>query len=87
MDLETLAVDGCVRANVRLVTLSLSFFPSAESWHFWKEVNHILSIRHKMSCVVRKPDLCKCENKGADQLRGDQRLCFRYINISIPLLP
>ena len=35
-----------------------------------------------MSLVVRKPDFCICENKEADQLRGnreaDQRLCFRY---------
>ena len=32
---------------------------------------------------MRKPAFCICENKGADQLRGnreaDQRLCFRYI--------
>ena len=32
-----------------------------------------------------------CENKGADQLRGDreadQRLCFRYTDITIPVLP
>ena len=32
-----------------------------------------------------------CENKDADQLRGnheaDQRLCFRYIASTIPLLP
>ena len=31
---------------------------------------------------MRKPDFCICENKDADQLRGnreaDQRLCFRY---------
>ena len=35
-----------------------------------------------MSLVVRKPAFCICENKDADQLRGnreaDQRLCFRY---------
>ena len=35
-----------------------------------------------MSLVMRKPDFCTCENKDADQLRGnreaDQRLCFRY---------
>ena len=34
-----------------------------------------------LSRVVRKPAFCICENKGADQLRGDreadQRLCFR----------
>ena len=40
--------------------------------------------------VVRKPAFCICENKDADQLRGnreaDQRLCFRYIDSMIPLL-
>ena len=44
-----------------------------------------------MSRVVRKPDFCICENKDADQLRSncaaDQRLCFRYIDSTIPLLP
>ena len=39
---------------------------------------------------MRKPALCICENKGADQLRGnreaDQRLCFRYIDSTILLL-
>ena len=44
-----------------------------------------------MSRDLRKPDFCVCENKGADQLRGnrkaDQRLCFRYTNSTIPLLP
>ena len=44
-----------------------------------------------MSRDVRKPDFCKCENKDADQLRGnreaDQRLCFRYTDSIIPLLP
>ena len=40
---------------------------------------------------MRKPVFCICENKDADQLRGnreaDQRLCFRYIDSTIPLLP
>ena len=40
---------------------------------------------------MRKPAFCICENKDADQLRGnreaDQRLCFRYIDSKIPLLP
>ena len=42
---------------------------------------------------MRKPEnlgFCICENKDADQLRGnreaDQRLCFRYIDRTIPLL-
>ena len=44
-----------------------------------------------MSRVMRKADFCICENKDADQFRGnreaDQRLCFRYTDSSIPLLP
>ena len=40
---------------------------------------------------MRKPDFCICENKDADQLRGDlktdQHLCFRYTDSTIPLLP
>ena len=42
------------------------------------------------SRVVRKPAFCICENKDVDQLLGnreaDQRLCFRYIDSTIPLL-
>ena len=44
-----------------------------------------------MSLVMRKPDFRICENKDADQLRGnreaDQCLCFRYTDSTIPLLP
>ena len=44
-----------------------------------------------MSRVVSKPVFCICENKDADQLRGnreaDQRLCFRYLDSTIPILP
>ena len=44
-----------------------------------------------MSLVMRKPAFCICENKDADQLRGnpeaDQHLCFRNIASTIPLLP
>ena len=40
---------------------------------------------------MRKPAFCICENKDADQLRGnrqaDRRLCFRYTNSAISLLP
>ena len=43
-----------------------------------------------MSLVARKPAFCICENKDADQLRGnreaDQRLCFRYVDSTIPVL-
>ena len=43
-----------------------------------------------LSRIVRKLDFCLCENKGADQLRGnreaDQRLCFRYRDSTFPPL-
>ena len=46
---------------------------------------------YQMSRVVRKLAFCRCENKDADQLRGnreaDQRLCFRYTDSTISLLP
>ena len=39
---------------------------------------------------MRKPAICICENKAADQLHSycaaDQCLCFRYIDGTIPLL-
>ena len=45
---------------------------------------------HYLILVMRKPAFCICENKDADQLRGnreaDQRLCFRHIDSTIPLL-
>ena len=44
-----------------------------------------------MSRVMRKSDFCICKNKEADQMCSncatDQRLCFRYIESAIPLLP
>ena len=47
-------------------------------------------IAYILSRIVRKPDFCLGENKGADQLRGnreaDQRLCFRYTDSTISLL-
>ena len=49
----------------------------------------MVELKH-MSRVVRKPYFCICENKDEDQLRGnreaDQRLCFRYLDSTIPLL-
>ena len=44
-----------------------------------------------LSHVMRIPAFCICKNKDADQLRGNrqavQRLCFRYNDSTIPLLP
>ena len=40
---------------------------------------------------MRKPFFCICQNKDADPLRGnreaDKRLCFHYLDSTIPLLP
>ena len=45
---------------------------------------------HHLSRVIRKPTFFICENKNADQLRGnreaEQRLCLHYIDSTIPLL-
>ena len=49
------------------------------------------ALAHEMSRVMRKPTFCICENKDADQLRGnreaDQRLWFPCLDSTIPLLP
>ena len=49
------------------------------------------SLSYDMRRVGRKLDFCICENKDADQLCGnreaDQRLCFRYTDSTILLLP
>ena len=54
-------------------------------------VNNKLFLLLYMSRVMRKPTFCICENKDADQLRGnreaDQCLCFRYTDSTIPLPP
>ena len=44
----------------------------------------------ELSLVMRKPVFCICEHKDADQLRSnreaDQRLCFRCMDSTIPLV-
>ena len=43
-----------------------------------------------MSLIMRKPAFCICENKDADQLRGNreavQHFCFCYTDSTIPVL-
>ena len=50
---------------------------------------HMSRLSYEPRC--EKTGFCICENKDADQLRGnreaDQRLCFRYTDGTIPLLP
>ena len=56
----------------------------------FKDISNAHCMHDKLSRVVRKPTFCICENKDADQLRGyreaDHRLCFRYLDSTIPLL-
>ena len=68
--------------------------PSSSNRHIrtTKFCDYIVPGRY-MSLVKRKPAVCIIyfKNKDADQLRGnrkaDQRLCFRYTDRRIPLLP
>ena len=57
---------------------------------FCSKQGSVFKIEYEMSRIVRKPDFCLGENKGADQLRGnreaDQRICFRYTDSTISLL-
>ena len=53
-----------------------------------KKNSHICNLlEHNLSHLVRKPRICICKNKDTDQPRGnrkaDQRLCFRYTDITI----
>ena len=65
-------------------TLLKSSLQELVGWFHQSQAYYILSR------VMRKPMFCICENKDADQLRGnreaDQRLCFRYLDSTIPLL-
>ena len=59
-------------------------------WFLLRRFLWLFHTREHLSRVMRIPDFCQCENKGADQLRSnceaDQRLCFRYSDSTIPLL-
>ena len=50
----------------------------------------VSKMKKHLSLLMGKPTICICENKDADQLRGnreaDQRLCFRYSDSTVPLL-
>ena len=58
-------------------TCSLGFPPT---WANMIECTWSLTLSKHISHLMRKPTICICENKDADQLRGnreaDQRLCF-----------
>ena len=64
------------------------FVNCVEVGHYLKFCNYKIIL--DLSRLMGKPTICICENKDADQLRGnreaDQRLCFRYSDSTIPLL-
>ena len=76
----------------RLYDLRVEFIPGKPGKIRLYHLNSWLGKpRGNLSPVMRKPAFCICENKDADQLRGnreaDQRLCFRYTDSTIPLVP
>ena len=74
-----------------LLNFSLSFVHGANKLFLSINTLRLRVASVYLSRIVRKPALCICENKDADQLRGnreaDQRLCCRYLDSTIPLLP
>ena len=72
------------------VNLALLIFKRAKHVILTVQGQWMWNVTFIMSRIVRKPDFCLCENKGADQLRSnceaDQRLCFRHSDSTIPLL-
>ena len=54
-----------------------------------QDEKHVL-VGDKLSLVMGKLAFCMCKNKDADQQRSNcatgQRLCFRYMESTIPLL-
>ena len=81
-----------LRILVNSIPSSLHFLSALDQllYYTWKKKVKYVSSQEKLSRIVRKPAFCICENKDADQLRGnreaDQCLCFRYTDSTIPLL-
>ena len=79
--------DGLCKNNVQYVYMVIFVAIYFRKILFITKIN---CSQKYMSRVMRKPTFCICENKDADQLRGnreaDQHLCFRYIDSILPLL-
>ena len=82
------------------ITIHVGFTAVRTCFSDETEYKHTQFIQHNkilfthyshMSLAMRKPVFGICENKDADQLRGnrkaDQRLCFRHKDSTIPLHP
>ena len=83
-----------VKTERSSVVLFVTFWPDYPPvLIFWCQFQNCFNVmcNYNMSCLMRKPDFCLCENKTADQLssncKADQHLCFCYTDSTIPLLP
>ena len=74
-----------VSCNVHFIQLQL-FVSTCRLF----ELTSCSESKFDMSLLMRKPTICICENKDADQLcsncTADQLLCFRHTDSTIPLL-
>ena len=79
------------KTNTCCASASASSMNKTKSFIILVVLAETLLCFNKMSHCMGKPTICIGENKGADQLRSnceaDQRLCFRYMDSIIPLLP
>ena len=77
------------KPNLLILTCESSFIVLKTDWLPDLADLHHLAPQY-LSHLMREPTICIGENKGADQLRGnreaDQRLCFRYLDSTIPHL-
>ena len=99
---RSIKFDLLIHVNIKITQINgnLSLKCQSQSFTCMRTANRSKTYeQNKLSRVVRKPAFCICENKGADQLRSngadqlrsncaaDQRLCFRYTDSRLPLLP
>ena len=87
---KSLNLFSCYLTKFKMCDKNFKFdeFVNSSRWKAWCIPKyHRTAYQNHLSLVVRKPAFCICENKDADQLRGnreaDQRLCFRYIDSTI----
>ena len=87
----TLEVASLIRSMVKFFVLIFPIFSGSPVFSIRTNLCQARTVFLNMRRVVRKPTFYICENKDADQLRGNreayQRLCFRYTDSTISLLP
>ena len=88
--MHNLPVHNCILQIIQIYMLIAVCYSELDSFQLLIAWTSICLFCDQMSRLVRKPTICICEIKVADQLRSnceaDQRLCFRYKDSTIPLL-